>query len=167
MIVLPPDDRRSTVAVPRLGGNASDARYLHEALAALEPLLADCVAAAASADVAVQLLAARTLTEQAARRTAVAALLADPDPPGRDPREVDEALGGLEGAAADLFFIERLTAHAHASTTAARAEMIAGADRSARALARAAIHADLRRLAALDHLLADQTREPAPPAVEG
>ena len=66
----------------------------------------------------------------------------------------------LHGATLQVF-ADALTAHAHESIAAARAEMVAGASRDARAIAEHAIRAEYRQLAALDLLLMRQSTIPA------
>ena len=75
------------------------------------------------------------------------------------PRTTDaDALVGLHGGVLDRVFLERLTAHAHASITGARAEMVAGVSRSARPIAERAIHAQDRQVAALARLVRTPAR---------
>lgn len=169
MIVRPPGNRPGRGPARKVDCNDTDRRYVLEAAAALEPILAACATAAASAGPAVRVLARRTLTEQTGQRAAIAAVLRDWGlRPTARPVTAGEAIAGLQGQALDRVFVERLTAHTHASTADARAEMIAGASRSARLLARHAIHADDRRLAALDVLHGAEARDrdltDAPPA---
>lgn len=149
----------------RPDGNETDLRYLEDTAAALGPILAAAATAAAAAGTEVRIVAGTSLVEHGARHAAITALLHDW---GRSvhhdlPATPAEALAGLRGDALEEVFLVRLAAHAHASTADARMEMIAGASRSARALAEQAIHADDRRLATLAALLAARRRDTTPP----
>jgi uncharacterized protein (DUF305 family) len=147
----------------RPDGNATDIRYLDAACAALLPIMAACNAAAVrSSRSEVRALARVALSVQTQQLAAMADVLRAW---GRAditrPRISDaEALVGLHGKALDRAFLERLTAHAHASNTGARAEMVAGASQSARPIAERSIHAQDRQLAALARL------DPATPSVD-
>src|SRR5690606_19043139 len=61
----------------------------------------------------------------------------------------EEGLSGLDGAALEVAFTAQLSAHAHASMTVARAEMVAGAHPGARGIAQESIRAQCRSLTAL------------------
>ena len=160
MIVWAPGRGREAGA-GRPEGNASDTRYLTEALAALEPIVAACGAAARSARPDVRALARAARSEETVRRSAISGVLHDWGRLEAAHREVTEAeaLAGLEGEALDRAFVERLVAGTHASIAGAHAEMVVGASRSARLVARHAIHAGYRQLAALEGLLPAETRE--------
>lgn len=133
-------------------GNATDLRFLEGAVASLEPIVVACAAAAArSSRPEVRALALASLSVLTDRLSAVSALLDDwGRAPVLPPRSSAADVAGWPHAGAlDGDFLERLTAWTHASTADARAEMIAGASRSARLLAEQAIHADDRQLAVL------------------
>lgn len=136
-------------------GNDADARYLEESSAALLSIMAACDAAAGrSTSDDVRALARDALADQTHQLSAISdCLLAWGRPEATRPRTTDaEALVGLHGRALDQVFVDRLTAHAHASITRARAEMVAGVSRTARPIAEHAIHTHDRQLAALDLL---------------
>jgi uncharacterized protein (DUF305 family) len=134
------------------GGNATDVRYLEEAGAALAPIMALCESAAArshSSDV--RALARDALSVQGHQLSAISTVLRGwqrPEP-ARSPLPDGQALVGLGGEALDRVFVERLDAHARASIAGARGEMVGGASRPARLVARNAIHSGDRQLAAL------------------
>jgi hypothetical protein len=145
----------------RAEGNASDTRYLTEALAALEPIVAACGAGARSARPDVRALARAARSEETVRHSAISGVLHDWGWLETAHRQVSdaEALVGLEGESLDRAFVERLVAGTQASIAGAHAEMVVGASRSARLVARHAIHAGYRQLAALEGLLPAETRE--------
>lgn len=148
--------------VPGPDGNASDLRYLEVAVAALEPIMAACAAAAAQSSQAdVRAVARAALSVQTDRLSAISALLdAWGQPPITRPRSDEaDAPANPDAGAREQVFLARLTAYTHASIADARAEMVAGASRAARLLAEQAIHADDRQLAAL--------RDSIPPAHPG
>ena len=99
----------------------------------------------------VRALARDALSVQADRFAAMSAVLLGWGRPEKasPPIGGPGALDGLDGEALDQMFVDRLTAHTHASLIRSRAEMVAGASRSTRSLAEDAIHADDRQLAAL------------------
>ena len=132
-------------------GNATDLLYLEDAVAALEPIMAVCAGAARSSRPDVRALARDALSVQTDRFAAISAVLLGWGRPEKasPPIGGPKALDGLDGEALDRLFVDRLTAHTHASLIRSRAEMIAGASRSTRSLAEDAIHADDRQLAAL------------------
>jgi uncharacterized protein (DUF305 family) len=140
----------------RPDGNASDIHYLEEASAALLPIMAACDAAAArSSRQDVRALARDALSVQTQQLSAIAEVLrawGRTDVVRLRTTNAD-ALVGLHGAGLDRVFLERLTAHAHASINGARAEMVAGASRSARPIAEHAIHVQCRQVAALARLV--------------
>lgn len=148
-------------------GNATDLLYLEDAVAALAPIMAVCASASRSSRPDVRALARDALSVQTDRFAAISAVLlgwgrpekASPPIAGR------ETLDGLDGEALDRLFVDRLTAHTHASLIRSRAEMVAGASRSTRSLAEHAIHADDRQLAALRGLLLVLAQHAAAPVV--
>lgn len=148
-------------------GNATDLLYLEDAVAALAPIMAVCAGAARSSRPDVRALARDALSVQTDRFGAISAVLLGwgrlekASPPIAGPK----ALDGLEGEALDQLFVDRLTAHTHASLIRSRAEMVAGASRSTRSLAEDAIHADDRQLAALKGLLLALAQQAAAPVV--
>lgn len=149
-------------------GNATDVAYLEEASAALLLIMAACDAAARrSATREVRVLARDALSVQTQQLAAISeVLLAWKRADVTRPRTtVAQALVGLRGGALDRMFLERLTAHAHASITGARVEMVAGASRSARPIAERAIHAQHLQLAALSRLIRAPTTAGAAGAV--
>lgn len=154
-----PAHHRDNAARP--DGNATDVRYLEETAATLLPIMAACDAAASrSARGDVRALARRALAVQTRQLAAISQVLRDW---GRAdavrPRTTDaDALVGLRGGVLDEALFERLTAHAHASTAMARAEMVGGASSSARLIAERAIHAQDRQLAALAPLVRTTAR---------
>jgi uncharacterized protein (DUF305 family) len=147
--------------VRRRDGNAADDRYLEEARAALGPIMAASRAVAASGrSHHVRALAGLALAEQADQLAAITAALSVW---GRlDARSAvtpfPDAVPEPHSTDRDRIFADHLTAHAHASLTSARAEMIAGASPAARSIAEQAIHAHYRRLAAISLLF-----PPTPP----
>lgn len=149
--------------VRRRDGNAADVHYLEEARAALGPIMA------ASRDIAasgrsyhVRALARLALAEQADQLAAITAALSawgrldagSSSTPFPDPMHEQHSRDQ------DRNFADHLTAHAHASLASARAEMIAGASPTARAIAEQAIHAHDRHLAAISLLFPPTTRRP-------
>jgi uncharacterized protein (DUF305 family) len=156
MTVANPAPAHHLDTATRPDGNATDVRYLEEASAALLPIMAACDAAAGrSARRDVRALARGALSVQTQQLSAISEVLRAW---GRTdvvrPRTTDaDALVGLHGGVLDRVFLERLTAHAHASITGARAEMVAGVSRSARPIAERAIHAQDRQVAALARLV--------------
>lgn len=149
--------------VRRRDGNAADVHYLEEARAALGPIMA------ASRDIAasgrshhVHALARLTLAEQADQLAAItAALSAWGQLDGRSTSTpFPDAIPELHSTDQDRDFADHLTAHAHASLASARAEMIAGASPTARSIAKEAIHAHYRRLAAISVLFPPTTSRP-------
>ena len=163
MIVWSPGRRPGADAAARPDGNVTDLRYLEHTLAALEPIVAACGAAARSSRPDLRAIARAVRSEQTLRRSAISDVLHNWGWLETAYREVTEAeaLAGLEGDALDRALVERLLAGAHASILGARAEMVTGASRSARLVARHAIHAGYRQLAALDGLLPATPPEPA------
>ena len=139
----------------RRGCNAADVHYLQGAREALGPIMAASMATATSGrSHHVRGLARLALAEQADQLAAITAAL---DTWGRlDALAVrtppTDAAPGLHGTDQDRVFADQLSAHAHASLTSARDEMIAGVNRTARSIAEQAIHAHDRRLAALSLL---------------
>ena len=148
-------------------GNATDLRYLEDAVAALVPIMAVCVGASRSSRPDVRALARDALSVQADRFAAMSAVLLGWGQPEKAPPPIAPpgALDGLGGEALDRMFVDRLTAHAHASLIRSRAEMVAGASRSTRSLAEHAIHADDRQLAVLHGLLLVLTQHRAAASV--
>ena len=142
-------------APARPEGNATDLRYLEDAVAALVPIMAVCARATRSSRPDVRALACDALSVQAERSAAISAVLLGWGQPEKapPPTKPPGALDGLGGEALDRMFVDRLTAHAHASLIRSRAELVAGASRSTRSLAEDAIHADDRQLAALHGLV--------------
>ena len=136
-------------------GNATDLRYLEDAVAALVPIMAVCAGATRSSRPDVRALARDALSVQTDRFAAMSAVLLGWGQPEKAPPPIAPpgALDGLGGEALDRMFVDRLTAHAHASLIRSRAELVAGASRSTRSLAEHAIHADDRQLAVLHGLL--------------
>ena len=155
MIIWARAPRPGVDAHARPEGNANDLRYLEDAVAALVPIMAVCEGAARSARPDVRALARDALSVQADRFAAMSAVLLGWGQPEKAPPPIAPAgaLDGLGGEALDRMFVDRLTAHAHASLIRSRAEMVAGASRSTRSLAEHAIHADDRQLAVLHGLL--------------
>ena len=147
-------------------GNATDLRYLEDAVAALVPIMAVCAGATRSSRPDVRALARDALSVQADRSAAMSAVLLGWGQPPKAPPPIAPP-GGLDelgGEALDQLFVDRLTAHANASLIRSRAELVAGASRSTRSLAEHAIHADDRQLSVLHGLLLDpaQHRAAAP-----
>lgn len=139
----------------RPDGNDADLRYLAHAHAALGPVVAACsTALARGGSTGVRALARSTWVEQTYQLAAIAACLDGWRAPGGEEARGGpvDALAGLHGAALDRAFADQLRAHAHASIAAARSEMVAGASRGARQVAEHVIHAEDRRLAALERL---------------
>jgi uncharacterized protein (DUF305 family) len=142
-------------APSRPDGNEADLLYLERAHAALGPVLTACSAAAAhGASSGLRALAQSTRAEQVRQLAAISACLGMWRSPGTEVRPLGtaDALAGLRGAALHEAFVDHLTAHAHASIAAARAELVTGASSSARQVAERVIHAEDRRLAALARL---------------
>lgn len=161
MTVANPAPARHLDTVTRPDGNATDVRYLEEASAALLPIMAACDAAASrSARRDVRALARGALSVQTQQLSAISEILrAWGRTDAIRPRTTGaDALVGLHGGVLDRVFLERLTAHAHASTAHARAEMVAGASPSARPIAERSIHAQDRQLSALAPLVRTTAR---------
>jgi uncharacterized protein (DUF305 family) len=162
MTVLNPAPRDDASTARRPDGNDVDLHYLEEARAALRPVMAISHAVSGRATGHdLRALARDALSAQTRQLAAISAcLLAWDRPKTAGPRPAaTEALPGLHGPTLDRVFADQLTAHAHASITAARAEMVAGASRSARAIAEDAIGAQYRQLAALDLLFPPAIRQ--------
>jgi uncharacterized protein (DUF305 family) len=144
-------------------GNAADVHYLEEARAALGPIMAASRAVAASGrSHHVRALARLAHAEQADELAAITAVLSRwrqlDVHSGSTP--LPDAVRALRTTDQDQHFVDHLTAHAHASVAAARAEMIAGASPAARSLAEQAIHAHDRRLSAISLLFPPTTSRP-------
>jgi hypothetical protein len=147
-------------AILRPDGNDVDVHYLEEARGALALVIAIIHAVSSRpAGHNVRALARDALSVQTRRLAAISACLLAwdrPEAPGRgqdsEPDPGATELPGFDGPTLDQVFANQLTAHAHASISAARAEMVAGASRGARSIARDAIRAEYRQLAALDVL---------------
>jgi uncharacterized protein (DUF305 family) len=141
-------------------GNAADVHYLEEARDALGPIMAASRAITTSGRTRhVRALARLALAEQADQLAAITAALRTwgrLDSLGAA-TSLPDAAPGLPRTDMDRMFADHLTAHAHASLTSARAEMIAGANPAARSIAEQAIHAHDRRLAALTLLFPPTT----------
>ena len=148
-------------------GNATDLLYLEDAVAALAPIMAVCAGAARSSRPDVRALARDALSVQTDRFGAISAVLLGWGRPEKvsPPIAGPKALDGLDGEALDQLFMDRLTAHTHASLIRSRAEMVAGASRSTRSLAEDAIHADDRELASLRALLVVPAQQAGAPVV--
>lgn len=156
MTVTNPAPTHHLATAIRPDGNATDIHYLEEASAALLPMMAACDAAAGrSSRRDVRALARDALSVQTQQLSAISEVLCAWGRTNvvRLRTTNADALVGLHGAGLDRVFVERLTAHAHASINGARAEMVAGASRSARPIAEHAIHAHYRQLAALARLV--------------
>jgi uncharacterized protein (DUF305 family) len=154
MTVLNPAPRDIASTGRRSGGNKVDLRYLEDARDALTSVMA--ITQAVSDRSADHILARDALTVQTRQLAAISACLRAWDQletPGT--RHVaSEPLPAPHGPTPDRVYADQLTAHAHASIAAARAEMVAGASPGARAIAQDAIRAQYRQLAALDLLSA-------------
>jgi uncharacterized protein (DUF305 family) len=141
-------------------GNAADVHYLKEARDALGPIMAASRGIATSGrSHHVRGLARLALAEQTDQLAAITAALTGwgrLDVPGAS-TPLPGALPEVASTDQDQAFADHLAAHAHASLTSARAEMIAGANPAARSIAEQAIHAHDRRLAALTLLFPPTT----------
>jgi len=149
-------------------GNATDLLYLEDSVAALATIMAVCAGATRSSRPDVRALAQEALSGQAGRSAAISAVLHDWGRPGTASPPVAAGLDGVEGLdgeALDRLFVDRLTAHTHASLIRSRAELVAGANRSARRFAEHAIHADDRQLARLSGLLPVRPQKSGAPVV--
>ncbi len=157
MTALEPTPTDHAHIAPRRDGNGVDLHYLEHALAALGPAMAASRAATARGhDEDVRSLARQALSLQTSQLAAISAGLLRWDRPeaaarAPGPNEA-ERWTGLHGAALDRAFQVQLTAHAHASISAARTEMVGGASPRARAIAEDSIRAQCQQLAAL-HVL--------------
>jgi hypothetical protein len=146
-------------------GNATDLLYLEDSVAALATIMVVCTGATHSSRPDVRALAHEALSGQVGRSAAISAVLhgwGRPEmasPPVVVGLDGLEGVEGLDGEALDRLFVDRLTAHTHASLIRSRAELVAGANPSARRFAEHAIHADDRQLARLSGLLLVRTQQ--------
>jgi hypothetical protein len=149
-------------ALPK--GNPADLLYLEEAAAGLSRIIPVCADAVRSSRPDVRALARAASAVQTDRLTAVSTLLREwgrsvGSGRGATGDGALDGLDGLDGEALDRAFVDRLTAHTHASIVRSRAELVAGASRVTRHLAENAIHEDDRQLRRLRVLLRAQARQ--------
>lgn len=145
------DHPTAAPAAARPDGNDVDAAYLEEAVAALASIMSASADAASRSDARdVRVLAGDALRVQTAQLTTISAcLLARGRPHVRTPRRSPGTSPAPHGVAGDRSFVAQLTAHTHASLTAARIEMISGSSHAVRPIAEMTIHDQDRQLAAL------------------
>lgn len=145
----------TTQPTPRPDGNDTDVRYLEDTRTALGPIMRASRAVASRGSLPeVRDLARVALSVQTDQLAAIAACLTAwgrPDVEAR-PTTTSQSPAGPRGTLPDRDFVDRLSDHAEAALRAARTEMVRGASRAVRLIARDAIHAQDRQLAVLSAL---------------
>lgn len=136
----------------RPDGNDVDATYLHDAVTALAAIMTLSAAVASRSDRRdVRALAADALSVQTDQLATISACLLDRGVRlSQVPRTAPASTPPVpHGSDLDRSFVAQLTAHAHASITSARIEMVAGSSHAVRPIAENAIQDHYRQLAAL------------------